>query len=284
MSKRRDEDRIGQQEEERKHSSTNKQASDHEPRDERGFFFGRRKLPLQPDPRAARPTLRRNAFSGAAMRIVLAAAVALTAFAAWPRESDSSSDGRDLTAVNGSVTAEAGQSYDSVRTVNGAVRVGRGASAETAKTVNGSLTLEEDAKVGTATTVNGSLKIGEGAAVTEQASTVNGGIRVAKRARVGGDVSTVSGDIRLDGAEITGKIITRNGDIELTDGARVRGGIHVQENKGGWGWNGKEEPITVNVCATCVVDGDLRFDRAVELHVESGAKIGRVIGDEVIRR
>jgi DUF4097 and DUF4098 domain-containing protein YvlB len=218
------------------------------------------------------------------MKIALVTILAVFALVAWSEDSASSSGGRDLTAVNGSVTAEAGQSYDTVRTVNGAVRVSRGASAETAKTVNGSLVLEDDTKVGTASTVNGSLRIGAGAAVEHQASTVNGGIALAKRARVGGDVSTVSGDIRLDGAEVTGKVITRNGDIELSDGARVHGGIHVQENQGGWNWNGKEKPVTVNVCGTCVVDGDLRFDRAVELHVESGGKIGRVIGEQVVRR
>ena len=40
----------------------------------------------------------------------------------------------------------------------------------------------------------------------------------------------------------------------------------------------------MHICATCVVEGDLRFDRPVELRVESGAKIGKVIGDHVTRR
>jgi hypothetical protein len=40
----------------------------------------------------------------------------------------------------------------------------------------------------------------------------------------------------------------------------------------------------VHICSTCVVDGDLVFDRPVELRVDNGAKIGKVIGDKVTRR
>ena len=64
---------------------------------------------------------------------------------------------------------------------------------------------------------------------------------------------------------------------------RVLGGIHVKKNKGSsWGW-GKDEPIKVHVCGTCVVEGDLRFDRPVELRADQGAKIGKVIGESVKR-
>ena len=97
-------------------------------------------------------------------------------------------------------------------------------------------------------------------------------------------MSTVSGDIELEGAEVGGKLTTSNGDIELTDGAHVRGGIHVRKNKGSnWGWGRRTSP-EVHICSTCVVDGELRFERPVELRVDQGAKIGKVIGDEVERR
>ena len=97
-------------------------------------------------------------------------------------------------------------------------------------------------------------------------------------------MSSVSGDIELHGAEVGGKLITNNGDIELTDGAHVRGGIHIRKNKGSnWGW-GQEDKPEVHICSTCVVDGELRFDRPVKLRVDQGGKIGTVIGDEVKRR
>ena len=78
---------------------------------------------------------------------------------------------------------------------------------------NGNVKLDADAKVGSASTVNGSLRVGDGANVTREASTVNGSIDVGKRAKIGGDVSTVSGDIDLNGAEVTGRLETRNGNI-----------------------------------------------------------------------
>ena len=194
--------------------------------------------------------------------------------------------GRDISSVNGSVDTSPGQSYDTLSTVNGDVHVQGGASADVAKTVNGDVTLDTDAKVGNARTVNGSLRLREGASIEREASTVNGSVDLGQRARVGGDVSTVSGDIKLNGAEVGGNLETRNGDIQLRDGARVQGGIVVKKrNDNGWSWgNDHDDPVKVNICATCEVVGELRFERAAILHVEPGAKIGQVIGDEVTRR
>lgn len=194
------------------------------------------------------------------------------------------SDGSNISAVNSSVRANDGQTYGTLSTVNGDVHVGRGATASEAKTVNGSITLEDDARVGEVSTVNGSLNIAEGVAIEREAHTVNGDVDMRRRSRVGGDVATVSGDIELEGAEVGGELRTHNGDIELSDGSRVHGGIHVKKSKGsGWSWN-RDQPVKVHICATCVVDGDLRFERPVELRVESGARIGNVIGENVVRK
>jgi hypothetical protein len=164
------------------------------------------------------------------------------------------------------------------------VTVGRGATAEHAKTVNGEIEVEDDAKLGEVKTVNGSVSVGENVTIERTASTVNGEVELGRRTHVGGDVSTVSGEIELKGAEVGGGLITSNGDINLTEGAHVRGGIHVKkDNDKGWGWN-KRDPVKVHVCSTCVVEGELRFERPVELKVDSGAKIGQVIGDSVTRR
>lgn len=215
---------------------------------------------------------------------VTVVAVVWLAWAGSPVSFAGNGNGNDVTAVNSSVRANDGQTYGTLSTVNGDVRVGRGAIADEAKTVNGSITLENDARVGEAHTVNGSLNISEGVAIERAAHTVNGDIEMRKRSRVGGDVATVSGDIELEGAEVGGELRTHNGDIELTDGSRVRGGIFVKKSRRS-GWNlRKDDPVKVHICATCVVDGDLRFERAVELRVDSGAKIGNVIGDDVRRR
>ena len=210
--------------------------------------------------------------------------IACIAWVAWAGSPVSAGDGRDISSVNGEVTASPGETYGTLSTVNGSVHIGSGVTADRAKTVNGEIDVDNSAKLGELSTVNGSLNIGNDVNIARTASTVNGSVELGKRTRVGGDVSTVSGGIELRGAEVGGQIHTRNGDIDLTDGARVRGGIHVKkDNNTNWGW-GKSDPIEVHICSTCVVDGELRFDRPVELRVDAGAKIGNVIGDSVTRR
>jgi cytoskeletal protein CcmA (bactofilin family) len=207
---------------------------------------------------------------------------AFLAFVVWAGSPDSlAGDGRNLSSVNGSVTASPGETYGTLDTVNGNVKVGSGVTAERAKTVNGEIDVGNNSKVGEVSTVNGSVDIGDDAEIARNASTVNGGVDVGKRSRVRGDVTTVNGEIEIDGGEVGGQIITSKGDIDLTDGARVLGGIHVKKNNS-WGW-GKDQPIKVHICGTCVVEGELRFDRPVELRVDQGAKIGKVIGDTVKR-
>lgn len=214
--------------------------------------------------------------------LVVLAFIAFVALAKSP--ATLAGDTRNISSVNGSVSATAGETYDKLSAVNGDVRVGRGAIVDTAKTVNGEIEVESNARLGEVRTVNGSLEIGSDVVIERTAGTVNGSVELAKGARVGGDVSTVSGEIELKGAEVGGDVTTRNGDIELTDGARVRGNIHVKnKNDSNWGW-GNDDPIKVHVCSTCTVDGELRFDRPVELRVDDGGKIGKVIGDKVTRR
>jgi UDP-3-O-[3-hydroxymyristoyl] glucosamine N-acyltransferase len=215
---------------------------------------------------------------------VISFSAALLAFIAWAASPVSvANDGRSINSVNGQVVANEGQTYETLSTVNGQVRVARGVTAREAKTVNGQVLIEEDVKLGKASTVNGQLRVGDGSTIEQTASTVNGSVKLGKRVRVGGDVSTVSGEIELDGAEVGGSLSTHNGDIELSDGAHVRGNINVKKkNDSGWSW-GKDEPNEVRICSTCVVDGELRFERPVDLYVQPGAKIGKVIGESVTR-
>jgi DUF4097 and DUF4098 domain-containing protein YvlB len=218
------------------------------------------------------------------MKLLACVAAFIVLWLAWSGDSVSlAADGSNISAVNSSVHAQDGQTYDTLSTVNGDVRVGKRAVANQAKTVNGNVSIEEEARVGEVSTINGSVDLAEGVSIERETSTVNGQIELRKRARVGGDVATVSGDIELEGAEVGGELRTNNGDIELRDGAHVRGGIHVKKNGNkGWTWN-KDYPPKVTICASCVVDGDLRFERPVVLRVENGAKIGKVIGDDVRR-
>ena len=219
------------------------------------------------------------------MKVAACLAIALLVLIAWtPSPVSFAGDGRNLSSVNGEVNAKPGETYDTISTVNGSVHVGERVTANKAETVNGELEIDNDVKLGSASTVNGSLSVGENTAISGEASTVNGSVTLRRSTRVGGDVSTVSGEIELRGAEVGGKVITHNGDIDLSDGAQVRGGIHVKKSNSGWGWSwGKDDPIKVHVCATCVVDGELRFDRPAELRVDQGGRVGKVTGDDVKR-
>jgi predicted acyltransferase (DUF342 family) len=215
------------------------------------------------------------------MKFLIAATVAFVAWMTWAASPVSyAGNGGAISTVNSSVRAEAGKTYGDLSTVNGDVSVGQGATAGSASTVNGNIRIDNDARLDNASTVNGSVRVSEGVQIEREAHTVNGDIQMRPRSRVGGDVETVSGDIELAGAEVGGTLRTHNGDIELTEGAHVRGGILVKQSKG---WGSSKKPINVRICSTCVVDGELRFERPVKLTVENGARIGAVIGDEVIR-
>ncbi len=218
------------------------------------------------------------------MKTAALSTIACLAVIAWtPTAVSTAGEGSSISKVNSSVRAQAGQTYDSLSTVNGSVHLERGVTAHSARTVNGGITLEDQARVGSASTVNGGVEVGPGGSIEREASTVNGRIRLAQGVQVGGAVTTVNGDISLTGATVGGGLETVAGDIDLADGARVRGDIVVRKPNNN-GWNRKKEPVKVHVCSTCVVEGDLRFERPVELQVDSGGKIGKVIGEEVTRR
>ena len=92
------------------------------------------------------------------MKFATLVVVALVVFVAWAGIPVSlASDGRDLSSVNGEVTASAGETYGSLSTVNGSVHVSRGVTADRAKTVNGEIEVENNVKIGELATVNGSV-------------------------------------------------------------------------------------------------------------------------------
>lgn len=229
-----------------------------------------------------------------ALALGVALAVGLVAGPAWADRPGSESK------VLGSITAEAGQRYDSLDTVNGAISIQRGAIVRSAETVNGGIRIEEGADVGAAETVNGGISIAgkvtlgraetvnggiglaDDGAVSGGLETVNGAIRVGARSVVAGDVETVNGGIRLDGGRVQGIVRTVNGDISLRDGASA-GGIEVEEpNRGWWNWGSEKHPRVV-IGAGSEVTGPMVFRREVKLFVHESARIGDVRGATPVR-
>ncbi|GAA4858018.1 hypothetical protein [Luteimonas vadosa] len=187
--------------------------------------------------------------------------------------------GQDIDKINGSITAEAGQSYGELSTVNGSIRLRDGSRTGNADTVNGSIRGGDDLQAGSLETVNGSIRLGHRANVSGHVETVNGSIFIDRGSRIGGDVETVNGGIGLVATEVGGNLETVTGDVTVGVGSHVRGGLRVSKPSRSWlpvSFNQRTPRIVIGPNA--VVEGDLVFEREVVLYVHKTARIGAVTG------
>lgn len=190
---------------------------------------------------------------------------------------DSSGD-RDIDRVNGGIRAEAGQTYGDLSTVNGGITLERGAKVGEVETVNGGIDVEDNVSAKSLETVNGGIDAGHDLQVRDDINTVNGGIHLAAHSRVGDEVATVNGGITLTQSEVGGLVHTVSGDITVGDQSVVHGGILVEKPHGiTWGW-GKQRVPRIVIGPGAVVEGELRFEREVELFVHASAKVGKITG------
>ena len=190
-------------------------------------------------------------------------------------------DAQSIDHVNGSIHAEAGQTYADLSTVNGSISLDSGSTAKSVDTVNGSITLDDKVQVESLETVNGRIAAGQNCQIGKDASTVNGGIRIGFHSRVGGEVSTVNGNITVQQTEVGGKVTTVGGDITIGAQSVVHGGILIEKSHGfSMGWGKVSNPRIV-IGPNAVVEGELHFEREVELYVHETAKIGTVTGATV---
>ncbi len=188
------------------------------------------------------------------------------------------SDG--ATSVNGSITVgESATVTGNLKTVNGSIRVDQGASIEKASTVNGSLKLAGNIKAESLNTVNGGIRIGEESTIDGEVAAVNGRITIEKGTSVSDDTGNVNGQIDLNGAEIGGNVSTVSGDIDLADGAVVKGNLIV-EKPGGWSWGkeNKRKPRIV-IGPGSRVEGTIVLEREVDLFISETAEVGGVSGE-----
>jgi predicted acyltransferase (DUF342 family) len=189
-------------------------------------------------------------------------------------------------AVNGSLHVPAGEHTGAVGTVNGEVSVDANASVTSVHTVNGSIDLGAHSTAESVKAVNGPVTVAEGGRVTGGITTVNGTIRLAPGVEVGGTLKNVNGEMILDAAHVGGGLVTVGGDIDISGESHVEGGIHVENSDGGWlgglfGHESRKPRIVIG--AGAVVQGELRFDRAVSLYVSDKATIGPVTGATPVR-
>lgn len=188
--------------------------------------------------------------------------------------------------VNGSIEINAGQKKDDVSTVNGSIRIAANAVVGGAHTVNGNIILGTNATADELHTVNGAITLGDGASVSHAISAVNGTLALRSGADVGGALTNVNGHIVLQAAHVGGGIKTVNGNMDIGSNSRVDGGILIQKEPTDvfwfFHWGSTHIPRIV-IGPGAVVQGNLRFERPVQLFVNDSATIGPVIGATAVR-
>jgi DUF4097 and DUF4098 domain-containing protein YvlB len=210
----------------------------------------------------------------------LAALLALTGCYNMPG-GDVTADSSGANTVNGSIHVPAGTHSKSVGTVNGGIHVDENAVIATADTVNGSIALGAHAAADALTTVNGSITLGEGVHVARDVTTVNGSMTLKDGADVGGQIANVNGRIALNGAHVAGGLRTVDGDIDVLGGSHIEGGILVKHSGGFFNFSTHKPRIVIGPGA--VVQGELHFERAVDLYVSEQATTGPISGATAVR-
>jgi hypothetical protein len=209
----------------------------------------------------------------AGCRWLLAVAAAVLALSACGE----SNDGDEATKVNGSIEVPAGKQPGAVATVNGSIQIDDNATITSATTVNGSVHLGNHATATSLNSVNGSITLGAGAHASGSASSVNGELNLQDGAEISGSLSNVNGKIILAGAHVAGGIKTVNGSMNISGASHVENGILVEKPSSDLLQMVRKVPrIVIGPGAT--VQGDLRFERTVQLFVSDKATIGTVTG------
>lgn len=221
---------------------------------------------------ARRRTDRARSSGRASRMICLGAIAAIAGLTAC----DSTVNSSDTDKVNGSIHVARGKPATSVSTVNGSIHLDDNAVVTEASTVNGGIHLGSHATASSLKTVNGSIILGPDARVSGEASSVNGDLSLKQGAEISGRLSNVSGTITIVGATVGAGIDTVSGNISVTGASHVSGGIHVGKPSGGIIHFDGTPRIVIGPGAT--VDGELRFERKVELLVSTRATIGPVSG------
>ena len=212
------------------------------------------------------------------VRVFLNALALLVALSACSE----SNDGDGSTKINGSIHVPVGRQAAAVATVNGSIHVDDGAAVTSAKTVNGSVHLGDHATATGLNSVNGSIVLGTGAHVSGSASSVNGDLSMGDGAEISGSLSNVNGKITLNAAHVGGGMKTVNGSMNINGASRVEGGILVEKPSSDLLRFVRDVPRIV-IGPGAAVQGDLRFERTVQLFVSDKATIGTVIGATPVR-
>lgn len=209
------------------------------------------------------------------------AAVAVCAAACDSSVGEVTATASGANTVNGSIQVPAGLHSGGVSTVNGSIHIGDNATVGSANTVNGSINLGAQASAESLTTVNGSVRLERGAHVTAGVTSVNGSMLLKDGAEVGGAVGNVNGNIGLTDARVGGGLRTVDGDIDVAGNSHIDNGITIKKSHSWFNFGSHVPKVVIGPGA--VVQGELRFERKVQLYVSDKATIGTVSGATVQR-
>jgi hypothetical protein len=210
-------------------------------------------------------------------RVAVLLGLTLTVCGCDVGNSDVTATASGANAVNGSITVPAGLQTGTVDTVNGSIHIGDNASVGTASTVNGSISLGVKASADSVTTVNGGIHMDTGARVQRNATTVNGGFSLKDGSEITDVLSNVNGSIALHHAHVGGGIRSVDGNVEVLEGSHIEGGIVFKKSTGWFSMVFGSTPRVV-IGPGSTVDGELRFEREVELYVSDKATVGPIVG------
>lgn len=166
-------------------------------------------------------------------------------------------------------------------TVNKSIKIGDNATIGNVDSVNGAIRIGDNSFVKSIDAVNGSIKLGSDVAVDKGIDAVNGSISLEPGCEVGGNIESVNGSIKMANTSVAGYIETYNGKLRILEGSEVAGNVMVRKSKG-WGSKDRRKPVYVEIGEDVVIHGDLIFEHAVELNLHDTARVGEIIGDEVV--
>lgn len=187
-----------------------------------------------------------------------------------------------ISVVNGRI--DIGQNCQvagAAKSVNGSIRVGSGSRVEQIENVNGGIEISDNSTVRDSIgNVNGGIQLGENVRVGGPIETVNGRIETAAGTVIDGPIQSVNGRINLIGTEAAG-LVTYNGSVTIGPDSHLTGPLQIKRSRG-MNFDGSSVP-RITIGAGSRVDGELSFEREVELYVHETAVIGEVSGAEIIR-
>lgn len=211
--------------------------------------------------------------------VVLAACGALAD--GFTLEDGASLDG-GISVVNGRIDVGRNcQVAGAVKSVNGGIQIGSGSQVERIENVNGVIEVAANSTVdGSIGNVNGGIRLAENVQVGGPIETVNGRIETAAGTVIDGQIQSVNGRINLTGTRAAG-LVTYNSSVTVGPDSHLSGPLQIKRSRG-MNFDGSAAPRIV-IAAGSRIDGELSFERTVELHVHETAVIGEVSGAEIIR-